>query len=91
LVSAFTSASRSGLISQMCSLSTSAERDSVSARMPPHQPVPITAASTCFTECPWLVGSCCRWAGITTMPTRRPQLLFQAGRPAPNTLAVNCG
>src|SRR4249919_696665 len=35
----------------MCSLSTSAERASVSARMPPHQPVPITATSTCSTAC----------------------------------------
>src|SRR5713101_6730446 len=34
----------------MWSLSTSAERDSVSARMPPHQPVPITATSTCSTR-----------------------------------------
>ena len=38
-----------GLISQICSLSTSAERASVSARIPPHQPVPITATSTCLT------------------------------------------
>jgi len=51
-VSALTSTRRSGRISQMCSLSTSAERESVSARMPPHQPVPITATSTWFTRCP---------------------------------------
>src|SRR5262245_55058284 len=43
----------------MCSLSTSAERESVSARMPPHQPVPITATSTWFTRCPPDPG-CCR-------------------------------
>ena len=30
-------------MSQRCSLSTSADRDRVSARMPPHQPVPMTA------------------------------------------------
>ena len=30
-------------------LSPSEERASVSARMPPHQPVPITATSTCCT------------------------------------------
>jgi hypothetical protein len=45
-VNFFTSASRSGRISQMCNLSTNAERDSVSARILPHQPVPITATST---------------------------------------------
>src|SRR3954451_11864169 len=59
LVSAFTSARRSGLISQIWSLSTSEERASVSARMPPHQPVPITATSTCCTPVPfcYLCGS----------------------------------
>src|SRR5215472_11304495 len=36
-------------MSQRCNLSTSAERDSVSARSPPIQPTPITAASTVFT------------------------------------------
>src|SRR5437667_5410695 len=32
----------------MCSLSTSADRASVSERIPPHHPVPMTAASTCI-------------------------------------------
>src|SRR5580692_4266487 len=36
-------------MSQRCSLSTSAVRDSVSARKPPIQPTPITPASTVFT------------------------------------------
>jgi hypothetical protein len=36
-------------MSHRCNLSTSAERDSVSARKPPIQPTPITAASTVFT------------------------------------------
>src|SRR5665647_2464321 len=36
-------------MSQICNLSTSAVRDSVSARVPPTHPTPITAASTVFT------------------------------------------
>src|SRR6476661_752350 len=36
----------------MCSLLTSAERDSVSERMPPHHPVPITATSICMAILP---------------------------------------
>src|SRR5690242_4146448 len=36
-------------MSHRCNLSTSAVRDSVSARKPPIQPTPITAASTVFT------------------------------------------
>src|SRR3984893_11276759 len=36
----------------MWSLSTIDERDSVSARMHPHQPVPITATSICCTLVP---------------------------------------
>src|SRR5690242_10706503 len=36
-------------MSHRCNLSTSAERESVSARKPPIQPTPITAASTVFT------------------------------------------
>src|SRR5271167_3538185 len=49
LYSFFTSASRSGLMSHRCNLSTKAVRDSVSARKPPIHPTPITAASTVFT------------------------------------------
>src|SRR5690242_10924462 len=37
-------------MSQRCSLSTSAERASVSARRPPIQPTPIHPTSTCFTR-----------------------------------------
>src|SRR5580693_3204455 len=36
-------------MSHRCNLSTSAVRDNVSARKPPIQPTPITAASTVFT------------------------------------------
>src|SRR5580704_17427066 len=36
-------------MSQRCNLSTSAVRDSVSARKPPIQPTPITPTSTVFT------------------------------------------
>jgi len=36
-------------MSQRCNLSTSAVRESVSARKPPIQPTPITPASTVFT------------------------------------------
>src|SRR3954465_1433442 len=45
---AFSSFSRSALISAMCRLFTSAWLASVSARIPPHQPVPTTATPICF-------------------------------------------
>src|SRR5579872_4223379 len=45
-------------MSQRCNLSTSAVRDSVSARKPPIQPTPITPASTVFTE-RFLRSFCC--------------------------------
>ena len=46
------------------------ERDSVSARMPPHQPVPITATSTCCT----LVSPVSRYRIPAKTPSAKPIL-----------------
>ena len=77
-------------MSQMCSLSTSAVRDSVSTRVPPTQPTPIAADFDCLHAFRSLLDFL--WTGrIKTMPERRPQLLNYDAALTPNTRAANCG
>src|SRR5215831_9131139 len=92
LYSFFTSASRSGLMSHRCNLSTSAERDSVSARSPPIQPTPITAASTVFTarSLPGLVPAHNNHDAARDA-TLAHAWAWERGTATPNTLLANSG